>query len=93
MSEPGIPFTQYMLPHGRQREVRIVRPLDVTAMAERFIAAGGKFECELLTTGEVSLTAVKIVDDEPTDIAIEICPNGVRVPECVDALVRKATEG
>jgi hypothetical protein len=84
----GIPFTQYLLPDGRTRPQWIVRPADIDALARRFIAAGGRYECEMLTTGEVSFTAV--LDDDDPPIAIEVCSNGPDVPVKVDELVRNS---
>jgi hypothetical protein len=82
----GIPFTQYLLPDGRTRDEHIDRPADIEAIADRFIKSGGRYECEVLTTGEVSLTAVK--DDD--DVAIVLCQNAPGVGERVDELVRES---
>jgi hypothetical protein len=84
----GIPFTQYVLPHGERRDQWIYRPDDIEALAQQFIDAGGRYECEVLTTGHVSLTAVHEIDGEEQDIAIEVCGNGPDVPVRVDKLVR-----
>lgn len=78
-----IPFTQYLRPDGRRTAVEIDRPDDIEQRARRFIEAGGRFECEHLTTGHVSLTAVW--KDE--DAAIEVVANGPEVPAAVDRLV------
>jgi hypothetical protein len=85
-----IPFTQYLLPNGRKRDEGIDRPPEIEAIAERFIKAGGRYECEVLSTGHVSLTAVKKVDGEERDVAIIVCSNGPDVPAKVDALVRRS---
>jgi hypothetical protein len=69
------------------RAAEIDRSPEVEALAEQFMAAGGRYECEELTTGHASLTAVYEVDGEDQDIAIEVCPNGPEVPGAVDALV------
>lgn len=82
----SIPFTQYKLPNGHPVPVAIDRPAEIEAMADRFIQAGGRYECEMLTTGEVSFTAVK--DEE--DIEIEVCENGPLVRDAVDAIVRRS---
>jgi hypothetical protein len=82
-----IPFTQYVLPRGFKKAVAVNRPAAIADMAERFLAAGGRYECEVLTTGEVSLTAVMNVDDEPQDVEIEICPNGPAVMDATDRLI------
>jgi hypothetical protein len=87
----SIPFTQYLRPDGRRRSVEIDRPAEVEAIAEQFIASGGRFECEVLMTGEISFTAVKEVDGEEQDVEIVICENGPGVGEKVDELVRSTT--
>jgi len=83
-----IPFTQYLRPDGRKRDVTIERSPEVEALAQRFIASGGKFECEELRTGEASFTAVKY----GRDVAIELVPNGPAVPAAVDRVVRLAQD-
>lgn len=84
----AIPFTQYVLPRGRRHAILIDRPAEVEALSQRFIDAGGKYEAEVLTTGQVSLTAVLNVDGELQDVAIKISNNGPDVPPAVDDLVR-----
>ena len=58
----SILFTQYLRPDGRKRGVEIDMSQEVEDLAKRFIAAGGRYECEELTTGHASLTAVYEVD-------------------------------
>jgi hypothetical protein len=86
----GIPFTQYVLPNGRKKLIHIVRPPEVVATAQEVAAMGGRFECEILTTGHVSLTCVGEIDGEESDVAIEVVANGPGIPEAVDRLVEKA---
>lgn len=88
----GIEFTEYVLPRGRSRMQWIDRPEEIERLAQEFIDSGGRYECEILTTGHVSLTAVHKVDGEDQDIAIEVCGNGQEVPDRVDRLVRKSVE-
>jgi hypothetical protein len=89
----SIPFTQYLRPDGRTRDEWIDgRPPEIEQLAQQFIAAGGKFEAEVLTTGYVSLTAVFEMNDEMEDIAIRVVPNGPEVLTAVDELVREAVE-
>jgi len=83
-----VPFTQYLRPDGRKRAVTTDCAPEVEALAEEFMAAGGKYECEELTTGHVSLTAVYDFED----IAIEVCPNGSDVPPCVEKLIRRSVK-
>lgn len=88
-----IPFTQYMRPNGRACHVHINRPQSVEAAAKLFLDAGGWFEIEHLSTGDVSMTACMIDKDrEPFDAEIEVCPNGPEVIKCVDKLVARAVK-
>lgn len=89
----AIPFTQYILPDGRKREEAIERPAEIEALADKFIKAGGRYECEILRTGEVSLTAVFCDDDgDEQDVEIEVCANGPAVRDAVDALVHRSVK-
>ena len=82
-----VTFTQYLLPEGRRKEIQIVRSAEIEALAHSFIEAGGKYEAEILRTGEVSLTAH--MDGE--DMKIVLCENGPKVPDAVDRLVHEST--
>lgn len=84
----SIPFTQYMLPNGRQRRYVIDMPEPVEEAARVLIAKGYHFDIEILTTGMVSMTCEK--GEECT--AIEICSNDEQVPVHVEKLIRTATE-
>lgn len=88
----AIPFTQYLLPDGRRAKQAFDAPPAVEALAKAFILSGGRYECEVLTSGQVSLTAVKTVNGEPQDVEIEICENGPAVPAAVESLVRRSVE-
>lgn len=83
-----VTFTQYHLPHGRKSDEEIERPKEIEDLAQRFIDSGGQYECEVLTTGYVSLTAVK--DDD--DVCIVISTNGPQIPDKVDELVRQSQQ-
>jgi hypothetical protein len=85
-----IPFTQYLLPNGRVTRINIERPKEIEEIAQRFIISGGRYECEILTTGDVSITAVKRINGEEGDVAIAVCPNGPEVPAKVDEVVRES---
>jgi hypothetical protein len=85
-----IPFTQYMRPDGRKVNNGVDMPYEIEELANQFINQGGKFECEVLINGTVSLTAVKKIDDEYQDVAIELSENGPGIKQHVEALVRRA---
>lgn len=86
----SIPFTQYLLPNGRRQRTEVDRPAEIEAIARRFIDAGGRYECEVLTTGQVILTAVMDLEGEPQDVEMEICGNGPKVMDATDRLVRNS---
>lgn len=83
-----IPFTQYLRPDGRTRQITIDVNDVVGRMAEGLMRRGLCFEAEILTTGEVSLT----ISDSEQDLAIEVVPNGPEVLRAVDRLIQKVTE-
>lgn len=82
---PIVPFTQYLRPHGERRDVFIEISPDIAAKAHAIIARGLVFECEELSSGEVSLT---ITDPEEGDLDIRVVPNGPGVREAVEDLIR-----
>jgi len=71
------------MPDGRKTPVTIDRPEEISSKAQAIIAAGYRFECEMLTTGEVSFT----ITDEDADHEIEVCQNGPEVPVKIDAMI------
>jgi hypothetical protein len=81
-----IPFTQYLRPSGRTADILITRSHEIGTDAHALIDQGVVFESELLTTGEVSLTA----ELQDHVLAIEVVPNGPGVKEAVDRLVLEA---
>lgn len=83
---PIIPFIQFVAPNGHTREVTIEVAPDVAATARAAIAMGLSFECEVLMSGEASLT---ITHPEDGDLDIEVVPNGPGVREAVERLVRR----
>jgi hypothetical protein len=79
-----IPFTQYMRPDGRTEQVDFECDDEAVALkADQIIAAGFRFECEVLTSNEVSLT----ISDGDDDLAGELCQNGPEVPIAIARLV------
>ncbi|AGC35744.1 hypothetical protein ACP46_gp59 [Rhizobium phage RHEph06] len=80
---PNVYFTQYLRPDGRKQIISIDRPAHVVAKADHILSHGFRFECEELTTGEVSLT----ISDDWGDYAFELCANGPAVPASVDKLI------
>lgn len=85
----SVPFTQYMRPDGRTREITIDLDSEHEKRAQAIIEQGYRFEAEVLTTGQVSLTVHDpgIGGGEPLDIAINIVPNAEAVPVAVAQLI------
>ncbi len=82
----SIPFTQYLLPHGERRDELIEVAPDIAAKAASLIERGFTFECEILRTGQVSVT---ITDpQEEIDADIRVIANGPGVREAVEDMVR-----
>ena len=86
----SIPFTQYVRPKGYKRIMRFDVLGDLAVAAKKVMDAGLQFECEVLSTDEVSLTVMD--DDIDEDIAIEVVPNGPEVTKAVNRLILSAAE-
>lgn len=82
----GIPFTQFLMPDGRQSQQWIKRPRNISVMAEKLLQRGCNFEIEMLSTGEISM---EVMHGEKS-VAHEICANGPAVPIAVDAMIERA---
>ena len=80
-----IPFTQYIRPDGRKKATAFEVTGATAVVARELIGKGCRFEVEVLSTGEVSMTSTH--DDSPDgrDLAIEVCENG---PAIDDAIIR-----
>jgi len=87
-----IQVTQYILPNGRKEQIEVERPPEIEALAKRFVDAGGKYEAEILTTGQVSLTAVYPVDGEPQDVVIKVGSMGSDLLAMTDDLIRRSVD-
>jgi hypothetical protein len=88
-----VAFTQFLLPRGERLPTSIDMSADVEAMADRLIAAGYRFECEVLRTGHVHVDCCGPALDgsgEDLPLASEICSNGPEVPQAVEQMIREA---
>ena len=83
-----IPFTQYLLPDGRKKSVSVDRSPRVNALAHALIDKGFVFECEVLSTGQVSVT----ISDGEDDVEIKVVRNDPDVGPAVDAMVKRLAE-
>ena len=78
-----IPFTQYLLPDGRKKEIEIERPKDIYKKAMSIIEAGYWFEIEVLSTGHINMT----ISDDEDDYDMEIAINALGVSLAVDKMI------
>lgn len=83
-----IPFTQFLRPDGKKRQVEIVRPGEILAKAKALLDRGFHFSCEELQTGYAVFYCEHPDEEEP--VATAMCPNGPKVPETVDKLIETA---
>lgn len=91
MSARGmIPFVQFVRPMGDVRAGGFQRPPYIGDIAAHLAERGVRFEAEVLTTDEISLTAEIDRPRALTLLAHEVVPNGPTVPSAVDALVSEA---
>jgi hypothetical protein len=82
-----IPFTQYILPHGRRRSIEFEAANEnVERIAHELIERGCRFEAEILSTGMVSLTC----EYPDLTLGIELSPNGPPIVAAVERLVKNA---
>jgi hypothetical protein len=88
--ELDIPFTQYLLPDGRKKEVVISRPQGIYDKAMAIIAAGYCFEIEILNNGLIHMTVSDKKKEE--DLTCEVVPNGPEVPVAVDRMIKRFYE-
>ncbi len=87
-----IPFTQYLLPHGRQRPTAIDRPDDIAQQAMALIEQGYCFECEMLRDMKTISLTVASPDNDVGDITIVLSDNGPDIGPAVDKLVAQAVQ-
>ena len=87
-----IPFTQYLLPDGRTKTVHwVCKSEDQERKAKLRVKARAIFECEMLGTGDVSLTCEREDHEgQPQTLAHEICSNDKSVVDAVEKLINIA---
>lgn len=86
-----IPFTQFMLPHGRRNEISIERPEPIAEKARALLELGLSFQIEMLTTGQIHMTVSDTVNEE--DLYAKVVRNGPDVPVAVDKMITEAYQG
>ena len=79
-------FTQYLMPDGRPVKVKTRVALGLRDKAELIVAAGFKFEIEMLQTGAISITIGDGLLDSG-DYAHEVCANGPPVVTAIEKMI------
>lgn len=83
-----IPFTQFLMPDGRQKQIVIDRPHCIETKAQALIKIGCRFEIEMLNNGIISMECLS-----PYEVLTgALANNNEEVPEAVDRLVEEAWE-
>jgi hypothetical protein len=84
-----IPFTQFTLPFGKRSQIQIMTDEEAGKLADQIIAQGThRFECEVLTTGDTSITCADMIQE--IDIAIELIFPSTDPQVALSKLVRDA---
>jgi len=88
----SIEFTQFMMPNGRRKQVKISRPADIEALATELKDAGHRFEIEMLSDYNTISITVETEDENGDEItrAHELVANGPGVPDAVDKMMKTA---
>lgn len=88
-----VPFTQFLMPDGRRREVTFECKEEFDSAVKFLLDFGARFECEILSIGAVSLTVEFFTPDrEDLTLAHEISANGPEVTEAVEKLITNAVQ-
>jgi hypothetical protein len=82
-----VPFTQYILPNGKKRDLLMPASPEVMNKAGKILAEGYRFEIEILRTGEVSATIMDPIQEVDADIII--VENDERCPRKVCAMIMR----
>ena len=90
----SIPFTEFVLPNGRKRAIKMPCSEEIATMGKALIDNGFWFECETLSQGHISLTVCGLFrngegDDEPCDYDIEIAHSMPTRGDALETLVRR----
>ena len=83
-----IPFTQYLRPSGRQRQVSIDLEDLAAQAAQKLLDAGYHFDIEVLSTGQVS-AAIEDGDDLP--LAHVVVENGPGLVPALEGMFKTAS--
>lgn len=80
-------LTQFMRPSGMSTPVATDLPVEVEQLYRQMIEAGCRLECEVLTTGEVSVTVSNVSAE--VDIDFSVTKNDRSVHSGIVAMLRR----
>lgn len=88
----SIKFTQFLLPHGRQKKIEIDRPAEIEALAAELAEDGNRFEIEMLNDYQTISMTIEDDDEDGENIVrgMEIVENGPDVLAAIDKMVKAA---
>ena len=81
-----IPITQFVLPHGEQRQGQVDTPHEIDKLGWECINAGARFTVKILTTNELSL----VCEYKGEDIVIKLVRGKDKVNTIFQQLVTEA---
>jgi hypothetical protein len=86
-----IPFTQFLLPDGRRREVTFDCDSKYDKKVQSILDSGATFECEILGMGNVSLTVeFENPNGEHVTLAHELSENSPEIVGKTETLIINA---
>ena len=86
-----IPFTQFLLPDGRQRKTSFECPIGLENKVTQLLDAGSSFEVEMLQAGLISLTVeFEKPNGEIETLSHEISSNDLQIDNAVVKLINNA---
>lgn len=82
-----VPVIQFLMPHGERRETSTNLPVSCRELFNDMTRAGCRFEAEMLTTLQVSITISNPQDEEDIDISVTL--NGPDVQAGMIAMLER----
>ena len=83
----SLPFVR-QFPDGKRVLSDVTCLPQVEMLGREFIAAGGRYVCEILLNGQARIAACVQIDGDQEDVEVEVCENGPPLAAAVDRLVR-----
>lgn len=81
----AVSVVEFLMPDGRTRNVTTELPIETESLYRDMVAAGCRFEAEMLQTGKVSVTITK----EGEDVDIEITMDCSSIQKAMAAMLKR----